>query len=117
MKPGCNAYVIGDQYHCDSCGLSWDINDPEPPECKRITATEVIERDPIKIMAEMMDDLTFYGTFFIRNGERIPPKDIIGFDLASGPDETVWATKVDGEFVKISPEDAIKQMKEKLNND
>lgn len=25
----------GDQYHCSSCGKQWDVNDPDPPECKR----------------------------------------------------------------------------------
>lgn len=25
----------GDQYHCIACGKQWDVNDPEPPECKR----------------------------------------------------------------------------------
>lgn len=25
----------GDQYHCAVCGRQWDIDDPEPPECKR----------------------------------------------------------------------------------
>ena len=23
----------GDQMICDRCGLSWDINDPDPPKC------------------------------------------------------------------------------------
>lgn len=23
-----------DQMHCYHCGKQWDVNDPEPPECK-----------------------------------------------------------------------------------
>lgn len=29
----CKARVIGDQYMCDRCGLQWDLNDPDRPEC------------------------------------------------------------------------------------
>lgn len=25
----------GDQYHCAACGRQWDVNDPDPPPCKR----------------------------------------------------------------------------------
>ena len=30
----CKSYVTGQQIICDRCGYTWDINDPEPPECK-----------------------------------------------------------------------------------
>ena len=29
----CKAYVRGDQYFCDRCGLVWDLSDQEVPEC------------------------------------------------------------------------------------
>lgn len=29
----CHAYQASDQMRC-KCGLAWDVNDPEPPECK-----------------------------------------------------------------------------------
>lgn len=32
--PGCQAYTRGDQLFCDRCGVTWDMNDNEPPECK-----------------------------------------------------------------------------------
>lgn len=24
-----------DQYHCADCGKQWDVDDPDPPECRR----------------------------------------------------------------------------------
>lgn len=30
---GCEAVQYSDQKCCDRCGLVWDMNDPEPPEC------------------------------------------------------------------------------------
>lgn len=32
----CYARQYGDQMQCGKCGLTWDINDPEPPSCKPI---------------------------------------------------------------------------------
>lgn len=34
-KSGCKAYRCGDQMHC-SCGLQWDIDDPDRPQCARM---------------------------------------------------------------------------------
>ena len=30
----CRAIQYSDEMHCASCGLRWDVNDPEPPECR-----------------------------------------------------------------------------------
>lgn len=30
-----NVRRYSDQYHCSECGKQWDINDPDPPQCKR----------------------------------------------------------------------------------
>lgn len=30
---GCQARQYGDQMICGACGLQWDTNDPEPPQC------------------------------------------------------------------------------------
>jgi len=38
-KPGCKAYQVSDQMNCPRCGLVWDMNDPEPPECVEIGNT------------------------------------------------------------------------------
>lgn len=29
------ARQYSDQYHCSECGRQWDVNDPDPPQCKR----------------------------------------------------------------------------------
>ena len=35
MNRNCLARQHSDQMLCTKCGLVWDVNDPEPPECKR----------------------------------------------------------------------------------
>lgn len=35
MAKPCYATQHSDQMICPYCGLVWDINDPEPPECRR----------------------------------------------------------------------------------
>ena len=35
-RPNCQARIRGDQYRCDRCGLVWDINDLDPPECQTV---------------------------------------------------------------------------------
>ena len=35
MNRNCLARQHSDQMICMKCGLVWDVNDPEPPECKR----------------------------------------------------------------------------------
>jgi hypothetical protein len=30
-----NTRQYSDQYHCADCGKQWDVNDPDPPECRR----------------------------------------------------------------------------------
>ncbi len=30
----CKARQFSDQMSCDRCGLVWDLNDDDPPECK-----------------------------------------------------------------------------------
>ena len=32
--PNCKAYERGDQWFCDRCGFTWDLNDDDPPECQ-----------------------------------------------------------------------------------
>lgn len=32
-----------DQYHCDHCGKTWDVNDPYPPGCKLKTGRDWID--------------------------------------------------------------------------
>lgn len=32
----CQARQYGDQMICAACGLNWDTNDPEPPQCRTV---------------------------------------------------------------------------------
>lgn len=32
-RTGCEARVVGDEWHCGRCGLQWDVNDDDPPRC------------------------------------------------------------------------------------
>lgn len=34
-RHACQARQYGDQMICVPCGLVWDMNDPEPPECRK----------------------------------------------------------------------------------
>lgn len=34
-RHNCQARQYGDQMICAPCGLIWDTNDPEPPECRK----------------------------------------------------------------------------------
>lgn len=46
-RQDCKAYQVSDQMTCPDCGLTWDMNDPEPPTCapkhKRSPLTEAFE--------------------------------------------------------------------------
>ncbi len=33
-RPGCQARQYSDQMQCGKCGLAWDVNDEDPPECQ-----------------------------------------------------------------------------------
>lgn len=40
-RTGCKAIQMSDQMVCRSCGLNWDMNDPEPPECRNKHSVKV----------------------------------------------------------------------------
>jgi len=44
----CYATQHSDQMICYKCGLVWDMNDPEPPECRRkeLTGTRTPSKQP-----------------------------------------------------------------------
>lgn len=46
----CKAMQMSDQKVCRACNLVWDMNDPEPPECKGAAAESLAEvlRDDFK---------------------------------------------------------------------
>lgn len=33
-ESNCEARRQCDEYHCARCGYTWDVKDPDPPECK-----------------------------------------------------------------------------------
>ncbi|WP_158589809.1 hypothetical protein [Gemmobacter lutimaris] len=33
-RPACVARQYSDQMVCAKCNLAWDVNDPEPPQCR-----------------------------------------------------------------------------------
>jgi hypothetical protein len=35
IRPGCKAHTVGNQIICDDCGLTWDMDDREPPDCNQ----------------------------------------------------------------------------------
>lgn len=39
-KTICQARQYSDQMQCGRCGLAWDTNDPDPPECAPVNGAE-----------------------------------------------------------------------------
>lgn len=39
-RPGCEARQVSDQMNCARCGLVWDMDDPDQPECRIKQAAE-----------------------------------------------------------------------------
>ena len=44
----CQARQYGDQLMCAPCGLNWDVNDPETPECRKIDRRLKVTKDAVK---------------------------------------------------------------------
>lgn len=44
LDPGrrCQAYQASDTMYCARCKLQWDVNDPEPPPCRRNSTGDAI---------------------------------------------------------------------------
>lgn len=51
----CKAVRINDEMCCDACGLTWDIKDPEPPECN--ISQHVLRR--LKQMFNEVDEMIY----------------------------------------------------------
>ena len=34
--PTCEAYQRGQSMYCDRCGVNWDVDDNDPPQCKPV---------------------------------------------------------------------------------
>ena len=53
-RHNCHARQESDQMRCVPCGLVWDMNDPEPPECRKnikraVAKVAKIEAAPLPI--------------------------------------------------------------------
>lgn len=48
----CQARQYGDQIVCAACGLNWDANDPEPPQCRAFDARTRRAKATAKFEAE-----------------------------------------------------------------
>lgn len=48
-RVGCQARQYSDQMCCGRCGLAWDVNDDDPPECR---TDEEIEAEYRRCAAE-----------------------------------------------------------------
>lgn len=62
-RHNCQARQYSDQMLCAACGLAWDMNDPEPPECHKnikraIARVAKIEEEaaPLKSFPVMLPD-------------------------------------------------------------
>lgn len=42
----CKARQHSDQMICEACGLQWDVNDPDPPECNPVQVAIHGDTDP-----------------------------------------------------------------------
>lgn len=49
----CEARQYSDQMLCDRCGLQWDVNDPDPPECRDSYKTP---EEHIKTLLALLDE-------------------------------------------------------------
>jgi len=54
-RHNCQARQYGDQMICAPCGLNWDTNDPDPPECRKnikraIARVAKIEAEALPVM-------------------------------------------------------------------
>lgn len=55
----CQARQYSDQMICGKCGLAWDVNDPEPPEChsKVSSSTQTLRDGFVKGIQQLRDQI------------------------------------------------------------
>lgn len=44
-SPRCQAQQYSDQMQCGRCGLTWDMNDPDPPKCSPVERRLTVRRE------------------------------------------------------------------------
>lgn len=56
MLKSCEAETIGQEHACTRCSYVWDLNDPEPPQCK--TDSELLVERNTRRLAELREVLS-----------------------------------------------------------
>lgn len=74
----CRAKQKSDQMYCHRCSLVWDVNDPEPPKCrkpkKKQKTTITFSESEIQYLSDVFNDSRFvsifgvskFGTLFLK---------------------------------------------------
>ena len=63
----CHARQYSDQMRCPNCGLAWDVNDPDPPDCKKLLTDRKsaliceTQQPVVPTTKEKQDDLFIQG--------------------------------------------------------
>lgn len=53
----CQARQYSDQMHCGLCGLTWDMNDIDPPQCKPLREEEKPKQMTVSIKRQVHDEV------------------------------------------------------------
>ena len=62
-KPGCLGRACGDQIICAPCGMTWDKDDKDPPDCQSRKGAPISPITIIKDLLDAMDGLLqHYGS-------------------------------------------------------
>lgn len=59
-RTGCKAVQYSDQMHCAQCGLVYDVNDPDPPDCaplRRAIKPLILDQNGPKSGKEILEKL------------------------------------------------------------
>lgn len=68
-KPGCLGRTCGSQIICAPCGLTWDIDDKDPPDCQPRNGIPLSPITVIKDLLEAVEGLLkHYGN--VNDGHR-----------------------------------------------
>ena len=50
-RPGCEARQFSDQMRCERCNVTWDVNDPDEPECNKLKTASDTTRNLLSSLA------------------------------------------------------------------
>lgn len=94
----CKARQHSDQMSC-ACGLAWDMNDPDPPECRKV----VVAKQELSAMRHIISEPTRWAVK--KNGlvalQEMPLHHLPTYGIKSGLYQVEWASLPDVVFVLI----------------